>query len=54
MRNGPTASATDTAMRNSWNEKKKNTNVNWLTWEEQVHVLSKFWGFHDYPIPDVP
>ena len=23
MRNGPTASATDTAMRNSWNEKKK-------------------------------
>ena len=23
MRNGPTARATDTAMRNSWNEKKK-------------------------------
>ena len=53
MRNELTASATDTAMRNSWNE-KKNTNVNWLTLEEQVHVLSKFWGFYDYPIPDVP
>ena len=53
MRNGPTASATDTAMRNSWNEKKKNTKVNCLSLEEQVHVLSKFWGFNDHPIPDV-
>ena len=40
MRNEPTASATDTAMRNFWNE-KKNTNVNWLTLEEQVHVFKQ-------------
>ena len=50
MRNGPTASATDTAMRNSWNEKKKNQSK----LQSKLHVLSKFWGFHDHPIPDVP
>ena len=35
-------------------ETKKKNKVNCLTLEEQVHVLRKFWGFHDHPIPDVP